>query len=69
GIRPAGTEAGDQSQIATPTAAIRAGASHLVVGRPILAAANRNQAAVAIIEEIGIALHASEMEMAGKKPA
>ena len=69
GIRPAGTEAGDQSRIATPTAAIRAGASHLVVGRPILAAANRNQAAVAIVEEIGVALQASEMEMAGKKPA
>lgn len=69
GIRPAGTESGDQSRIATPTAAIRAGASHLVVGRPILAAANRNQAAVAILEEIGTALHASEMEMAGKKPA
>jgi len=56
GIRPAGSDAGDQSRIATPTAAIRAGASHLVVGRPILAANNRNQAAQVILEEIGAAL-------------
>jgi orotidine-5'-phosphate decarboxylase len=69
GIRPAGSQAGDQSRIATPTTAIRAGASHLVVGRPILAASNRNQAAAAIIEEIGAAIDASQMEMAGKKPA
>jgi orotidine-5'-phosphate decarboxylase len=68
GIRPAGSEAGDQSRIATPTAAIRAGASHLVVGRPILAANNRNQAAASILEEIGAAF-TPKMEMAGKKPA
>jgi orotidine-5'-phosphate decarboxylase len=69
GIRPAGSDAGDQSRIATPTAAIRAGASHLVVGRPILAANNRNQAASSILEEIGAALTSPKMEMAGKKPA
>jgi orotidine-5'-phosphate decarboxylase len=69
GIRPAGAEAGDQSRIATPGAAIRAGASHLVVGRPILAANNRNQAAASILEEIGAALSSPKMEMAGKKPA
>jgi orotidine-5'-phosphate decarboxylase len=69
GIRPAGSDAGDQSRIATPTAAIRAGASHLVVGRPILAVNNRNQAAASILEEIGAALSSAKMEMAGKKPA
>jgi orotidine-5'-phosphate decarboxylase len=69
GVRPAGTEAGDQSRIATPAAAIRAGASHLVVGRPILAAANRNRAATEILEEIRDAIHRPETEMAGTKPA
>ena len=69
GIRPLGTESVDQSRVATPSAAIRSGASHLVVGRPILGAANRNQAAKAIVDEIGSALRASEMEMAGTRPA
>lgn len=35
GVRPPGADAGDQSRIATPAAAIEAGASHLVIGRPI----------------------------------
>jgi orotidine-5'-phosphate decarboxylase len=52
GIRPAGSDAGDQQRIATPAAAIRAGASHLVVGRPITRAADPNQAAQEILEEI-----------------
>ncbi|HWC15597.1 MAG TPA: orotidine-5'-phosphate decarboxylase [Terriglobales bacterium] len=69
GIRPAGSQSGDQSRIATPSAAIRAGASHLVVGRPILGAANRRHAAEAIVEEINGALPAAEMEIAGSRPA
>lgn len=40
GVRPAGSDVGDQARIATPLAAIQAGASHLVVGRPITAAAD-----------------------------
>ena len=52
GIRPAGTAAGDQKRIMTPAAAIAAGADHLVVGRPILAAADPKAAAGAIIAEI-----------------
>jgi len=40
GIRLPGGEAGDQKRMATPDAAARAGASHLVVGRPILEASD-----------------------------
>ncbi len=52
GIRPAGTDAGDQKRIMTPAAAITAGADYLVVGRPILAAPDPKAAAQAIVEEI-----------------
>lgn len=69
GIRPAGSETQDQSRVATPSAAIHAGASHLVVGRPITAAENRHRAALAILENISSALHSSQKEMAGSPPA
>ena len=52
GIRPAGAESNDQQRIATPSAAIAAGASHIVVGRPITHATDPAQAAQAIIEEM-----------------
>jgi orotidine-5'-phosphate decarboxylase len=52
GIRPAGATAGDQKRIKTPAAAIAAGADYLVVGRPILAAADPKAAAQAIVTEI-----------------
>ncbi len=52
GIRPAGAEAGDQKRIMTPSAAIAAGADHLVVGRPIVAAPDPKAAAEAIVAEI-----------------
>ena len=52
GIRPAGTEAGDQKRIMTPAAAIAAGADYLVVGRPIVAAPDPRAAAEAIVAEI-----------------
>jgi orotidine-5'-phosphate decarboxylase len=53
GIRPAGSAAGDQKRIMTPTRAIEAGADYLVVGRPILEARDPRAAADAIVTEIG----------------
>jgi orotidine-5'-phosphate decarboxylase len=58
GIRPAGSAAGDQKRVMTPTDAIRAGADLLVVGRPILQTANRRAAAAGIVAEIDRALSA-----------
>jgi orotidine-5'-phosphate decarboxylase len=52
GIRPSGAEAGDQKRIMTPSAAVAAGADYLVVGRPIVAAADPKAAAEAIMQEI-----------------
>jgi orotidine-5'-phosphate decarboxylase len=52
GIRPAGTPAGDQARLATPAAALRAGADYLVVGRPITGAADPGAAAAAIVAEM-----------------
>ena len=52
GIRPAGAAINDQTRIATPAQAIQNGASHLVVGRPIIAAANPVEAAQNILKEI-----------------
>jgi orotidine-5'-phosphate decarboxylase len=52
GIRPAGSDVGDQKRIMTPRAAIESGADYLVVGRPIVAAADPRTAAEAIVAEI-----------------
>ncbi len=53
GIRPAGGDLGDQSRVATPGAAVAAGADYLVVGRPITAAADPRAAAEAVRAEMG----------------
>ncbi|MGE5207687.1 MAG: orotidine-5'-phosphate decarboxylase [Chlamydiota bacterium] len=52
GVRPAGSDAGDQARVVTPAEAISAGATHIVVGRPITAAAHPAAAARAIVEEM-----------------
>lgn len=52
GVRPKGASADDQSRILTPGQAISAGADYLVVGRPIVNAANPADAAKAIQAEI-----------------
>ena len=53
GVRPAGSAPGDQSRIATPGAAMSAGAHYLVVGRPITAAPDPARAAEAVLKEMG----------------
>jgi orotidine-5'-phosphate decarboxylase len=56
GIRPAGSSAGDQKRIATPQAAIEAGADYLVVGRPIVEASDPAEAARAVLAEMDAAV-------------
>jgi orotidine-5'-phosphate decarboxylase len=56
GIRPAGAAAGDQKRIMTPARAMSAGADYLVVGRPVIEAADPKAAADAIQTEIAQAL-------------
>ena len=52
GVRPAGSRHGDQARVATPAEAIAAGASHIVVGRPITEAADPAAEARAILDQI-----------------
>lgn len=52
GVRPAGAPAGDQKRVLGPAEAMAAGASHLVVGRPIRDAPDPRAAAAAIVAEI-----------------
>lgn len=52
GVRPAGADRNDQSRVMTPADAISAGASYIVVGRPIIAAPDPSAAAQKIVEEI-----------------
>ncbi|MFA5515098.1 MAG: orotidine-5'-phosphate decarboxylase [Desulfuromonadales bacterium] len=56
GVRPADAELNDQKRVATPGEAIAAGASYLVVGRPIAAAPDPQAAAERILDEINAAL-------------
>lgn len=52
GVRPAGSDAGDQKRVMTPADAIAAGADHVVIGRPIHAAASPRIAAEAVLAEL-----------------
>ena len=54
GIRPKGSETGDQQRVMTPGEAVRAGADYIVVGRPITNAADPRSAAQRIAEEMAI---------------
>jgi orotidine-5'-phosphate decarboxylase len=52
GVRPAGSEIGDQRRVATPREAIEAGASKLVIGRPITRAADPLAALEGVVGEL-----------------
>ena len=52
GVRPSGSDIGDQKRVATPAAAITAGADHIVVGRPVWQADDPAAAARAIVAEL-----------------
>jgi orotidine-5'-phosphate decarboxylase len=52
GVRPAGAALGDQKRVATPAQAIAEGADHIVVGRPVWAAADPAAAVASILEEL-----------------
>ena len=52
GIRPAGSSPGDQKRFSTPRDAIEAGADYLVIGRPIIAAADPNAAVQQVVAEL-----------------
>ena len=56
GIRPKGSEKGDQKRVMTPGEAISAGADYLVIGRPITAATDPKSIADAVVDEISSAL-------------
>ncbi len=56
GIRPSGAKSDDQKRIMTPARAIQAGADFLVVGRPVVEAADPKAAADAIVAEIAQAI-------------
>ena len=55
GVRPTGAALNDQARVMTPAEAIKAGASYLVIGRPIIAANDPRSAAERILEEIELA--------------
>ncbi|MCG7407769.1 orotidine-5'-phosphate decarboxylase [Paenibacillus sp. ACRRX] len=52
GIRPAGSDLGDQSRVMTPKAAFAEGTDYVVIGRPITAAANPREALETILKEL-----------------
>lgn len=52
GVRPVGSDPGDQKRVATPATAIADGADHIVVGRPVWTAQNPRKAAEAILQEL-----------------
>lgn len=56
GVRPAGSDAGDQKRIMTPGDAVKAGADYLVIGRPITGAISPRKALLAIAEEMQAAI-------------
>jgi orotidine-5'-phosphate decarboxylase len=64
GVRPAGSAHGDQARVVTPAEANAAGATHIVVGRPITAAADPALEAGKILREIQV--HSAELKVPGR---
>ena len=58
GVRPAGRDHGDQSRVVTPTQAISAGATYIVVGRPITDATDPGAEARSILDQMNLAVSA-----------
>lgn len=58
GVRPAGSPAADQKRVASPAAAVSAGADYLVVGRPIIRADKPREATQLILDEMQAVLDA-----------
>jgi orotidine-5'-phosphate decarboxylase len=54
GVRPSGGDPGDQQRVATPAESLRAGATHLVVARPVIAAEDPLMAAARIAAEMEV---------------
>ena len=54
GVRPAGSDTGDQKRVMTPADAVAAGSDYLVIGRPITQAAEPMEALEAIERELGL---------------
>ena len=54
GVRPAGTSVGDQVRVVTPAQAIAAGATHIVVGRPITEAPDPAAEARSILQQMAV---------------
>jgi orotidine-5'-phosphate decarboxylase len=52
GVRPRGSDVGDQARVVTPAEAVAAGATHIVVGRPITGAPDPKRAADAMVHEL-----------------
>ncbi len=52
GVRPQGSDRGDQKRVATPSAAVEAGADHIVVGRPVWQSSDPKAAAQAILGQL-----------------
>jgi orotidine-5'-phosphate decarboxylase len=58
GVRPSGKDHGDQTRVVTPSEAIAAGATYIVVGRPITAAPNPADEVRSILEQMSLAVSA-----------
>jgi orotidine-5'-phosphate decarboxylase len=64
GVRPAGSAHGDQARVVTPAEAVTSGATHIVVGRPITAAADPASEAEKILREMQV--NSAELKVRGR---